>query len=100
HTRFSRDWSSDVCSSDLVLAYVVVPGAAAKGFGAALVMGEGTLADVLHRFSMARMLAKASLPRAAFTSRGASSSPSHSRSSWGKIGRASCRERVSVAGGA
>src|SRR5207302_6878171 len=25
HTRFSRDWSSDVCSSDLVLADVVRP---------------------------------------------------------------------------
>src|SRR5690606_39607899 len=23
HTRFSRDWSSDVCSSDLILAYQV-----------------------------------------------------------------------------
>src|SRR5690606_41052755 len=25
HTRFSRDWSSDVCSSDLKLAYVMAP---------------------------------------------------------------------------
>src|SRR5690606_40996857 len=24
HTRFSRDWSSDVCSSDLLLAFVFV----------------------------------------------------------------------------
>src|SRR5690606_39472406 len=26
HTRFSRDWSSDVCSSDLVFAYYPFPG--------------------------------------------------------------------------
>src|SRR5690606_40615057 len=25
HTRFSRDWSSDVCSSDLVAKYDVTP---------------------------------------------------------------------------
>src|SRR5690606_40336716 len=24
HTRFSRDWSSDVCSSDLMFAYVIL----------------------------------------------------------------------------
>src|SRR5690606_40802283 len=23
HTRFSRDWSSDVCSSDLIVAYLL-----------------------------------------------------------------------------
>src|SRR5207302_2079482 len=27
HTRFSRDWSSDVCSSDLGAAYAVASGA-------------------------------------------------------------------------
>src|SRR5690606_39392145 len=27
HTRFSRDWSSDVCSSDLVLAVIIGIGA-------------------------------------------------------------------------
>src|SRR5690606_39556706 len=24
HTRFSRDWSSDVCSSDLTISFIVV----------------------------------------------------------------------------
>src|SRR5690606_13240285 len=35
HTRFSRDWSSDVCSSDLVVggpAYPIGPGASLDGF--------------------------------------------------------------------
>src|SRR5690606_40553103 len=27
HTRFSRDWSSDVCSSDLLAATILAPGA-------------------------------------------------------------------------
>src|SRR5690606_40211953 len=26
HTRFSRDWSSDVCSSDLIIVFVVFVG--------------------------------------------------------------------------
>src|SRR5690606_40348495 len=26
HTRFSRDWSSDVCSSDLTLWGIILPG--------------------------------------------------------------------------
>src|SRR5690606_41024968 len=25
HTRFSRDWSSDVCSSDLALSFLLIP---------------------------------------------------------------------------
>src|SRR2546422_10614738 len=41
HTRCSRDWSSDVCSSDLV----AVPGAVVvAGFAAALVAGVGVCA--------------------------------------------------------
>src|SRR5690606_3686075 len=32
HTRFSRDWSSDVCSSDLVLPEPDKPVKIAKGF--------------------------------------------------------------------
>src|SRR6266511_164286 len=31
HTRFSRDWSSDVCSSDLELAELVSPSLFAEG---------------------------------------------------------------------
>src|SRR5690606_39475474 len=32
HTRFSRDWSSDVCSSDLTPAPQIVPTGELKGF--------------------------------------------------------------------
>src|SRR5690606_18012086 len=49
HTRFSRDWSSDVCSSDLpvtALAYAVL-----QGVGSALHSGalEAWYVDELHR---------------------------------------------------
>src|SRR5690606_40786210 len=41
HTRFSRDWSSDVCSSDLI-------GLQARGlFGAGLLRGSGFRARLL-----------------------------------------------------
>src|SRR5690606_40602634 len=76
HTRFSRDWSSDVCSSDLVetdiasefryRAPVMAPG------GLALFISQsGETADTLAALKWAK--------------------------SQGQIGRAACRERVKVA---
>src|SRR5690606_40188836 len=52
HTRFSRDWSSDVCSSDLLLSRNF----AAKGAKVAIhynsdntkAEGEKTLADIIN----------------------------------------------------
>src|SRR5690606_21608739 len=70
-----------------VLSYIVIARAFAEGGGIALVMGEGDTAGVFHRFSMARMLASASLPRAALISCGASSWPSQTRSSLGSSSR-------------
>src|SRR5690606_10272422 len=48
HTRFSRDWSSDVCSSDLVERGA--PGGAAdqEALGAAVAGGPGQIADALE----------------------------------------------------
>src|SRR5690606_40554805 len=37
HTRFSRDWSSDVCSSDL---------------GKVIAVSDGVRADILQRFAV------------------------------------------------
>src|SRR5690606_40998608 len=84
HTRFSRDWSSDVCSSDLAdapqdfehaLAALATGGALAAGF--VLREGEEVLGDVDHAVVFVH--------------------DDHAA----EIGRASCRERVliSVVGG-
>src|SRR5205809_6465166 len=79
HTRCSRDWSSDVCSSDLVR--VAEAGGelrfAAKSLHHTLVSGERGMQDLDRHVTLEREVARA------------------------KIGRASCRERVqgAVVGG-
>src|SRR5690606_40429293 len=45
HTRFSRDWSSDVCSSDLALAF--------RGLGLAKALGEHLLDLSIYRHGQA-----------------------------------------------
>src|SRR2546422_1474986 len=58
HTRCSRDWSSDVCSSDLpfisVPAYTLVPLPEPLGFaaGAAISCGTGTAYGALKRLDL------------------------------------------------
>src|SRR5690606_40331895 len=91
HTRFSRDWSSDVCSSDLQLTALsnavgglesgelmligkgFAPGASAADSLASKIQGMD-LGGLLHGIYVAESLADA------------------------KIGRASCRERGQIAG--
>src|SRR5690606_39968021 len=63
HTRFSRDWSSDVCSSDLQVAQLLKPGRHALEVGP----GEGEfLAELANRFGTvtALDLSKTMLERA------------------------------------
>src|SRR5690606_40355895 len=45
HTRFSRDWSSDVCSSDLTR--VVVAGAGAAGVAVTRMLQSMNLGDIV-----------------------------------------------------
>src|SRR5690606_39605413 len=40
HTRFSRDWSSDVCSSDLGRRHVAIVGGGIAGLAAAWYLGR------------------------------------------------------------
>src|SRR5690606_40501093 len=92
HTRFSRDWSSDVCSSDLVTALAGITGSASGGMSIALAaMSEtfivnaqaaGIPMDVLHRIAAMASGGMDSLPHngAVITLLAV------------KIGRASCRE--------
>src|SRR5690606_39400881 len=49
HTRFSRDWSSDVCSSDLADAFAVAPASPARW--RLMPQGDGTPAE-LPRLSL------------------------------------------------
>src|SRR5438445_13666937 len=70
HTRYWRDWSSDVCSSDLVPAW---PGCRAGAIAGGAPPGGGwcVLAD-------------------------SAGGPGHRLPAGDKIGRASCRERVRI----
>src|SRR5207302_4738152 len=79
HTRFSRDWSSDVCSSDLVVM-------ANLPMAVSGVSRNATPVTAIGRLAITTVLASI-LPIA----------PNRWSSVRLKIGRASCRERVSVA---
>src|SRR5690606_41118669 len=94
HTRFSRDWSSDVCSSDL----------------AELLLQYGTHEQ--KQFYLPRLADGREIPAFALTSPWAGSDAAAipdtgivCKGMWqgeevlGKIGRASCRERGEVSGG-
>src|SRR5690606_40154270 len=78
HTRFSRDWSSDVCSSDL------------QFFGSP--SGEGGIVDQ-HGYPRLSIAIKAEIADRFF--QGEAIKQQHVESGVGKIGRASCRERRS-----
>src|SRR5690606_41141833 len=74
HTRFSRDWSSDVCSSDLAAPHLPARGA----LGACA-------ADLAHDRARRRVRAAPGRPAGVPAARL-------------QIGRASCRERVESVG--
>src|SRR5690606_39742010 len=99
HTRFSRDWSSDVCSSDLIATdervrtRVVVQAIARDGdqtqtahVGPGLSVGL----ELLETYPPAETGRRAA--QIALTNLRARKAP--------EIGRAACRERVSERGGA
>src|SRR5690606_40284649 len=95
HTRFSRDWSSDVCSSDLNMhegwlmrkSIVVIGGTTGIGLSAAeAFIQEGANVLAIGRNPESAEQASAAL-RTAIVQTGDASK---------EIGRASCRERVRV----
>src|SRR5690625_7610720 len=73
HTRWPRDWSSDVCSSDLRRG---LPGLTGRGWGG---LGSGIVHAHLHRFPVG-------------------GDPDRHGRARGEIGRASCRERGGLYG--
>src|SRR5690606_39616321 len=96
HTRFSRDWSSDVCSSDLCFDAADTPAKNQLWEKIEIDLGIiNTLSDREIRDKIERQLAKL-LDRRNMNLLdvgGAESKPGV------KIGRASCRERVEIAVG-
>src|SRR5690606_41201171 len=92
HTRFSRDWSSDVCSSDLALP--AARGAGGDGFGR--VVGVGLVAAGLGGPGR---LQRGGLGRGDGVAAGVLDGPDEGPLG-GEIGRASCRERGEGAVGA
>src|SRR5690606_40490917 len=87
HTRFSRDWSSDVCSSDLH-TNIGAAFRAAAGLGADAVLVSPRCADPLYRRSV--RVSMGTVFQVPWTRIG----------EWAEaeIGRASCRERAEMAG--
>src|SRR5690606_40108706 len=87
HTRFSRDWSSDVCSSDLALQADM--GTEPVTHGAQCGHGSVHLAAADFQLGHAHQIL-----------RGVGIQPLGSQGGLDKIGRASCRERgeMTVAG--
>src|SRR5690606_40075391 len=98
-TRFSRDWSSDVCSSDLNERTGVELGHNCAG----LVRGECVLSDGWRRTATTAanggdvdgLFIKIFELKVMF---GGRSSADGAKIVRGQIGRASCRERVMVGG--
>src|SRR5690606_40027031 len=82
HTRFSRDWSSDVCSSDLRAAKLIQRSDALLDIIAAVV-----------RHYEARKRARSLLDFDDLVEKLANLFE-HESGEWVQIGRASCRERV------
>src|SRR5690606_40219436 len=90
HTRFSRDWSSDVCSSDLAGSLGHGIGGPERGLRDLADRAEVQLVDLDGGVVLAeRELALVLLVEGA-----------HGPLERAEIGRASCRERVEISVGA
>src|SRR5699024_11965210 len=89
HTRSKRDWSSDVCSSDL----------AVHSAGAGHPGGSLSLADYLTYLYMVEMNVNPRDAKNPDRDRFVLSKGHCSPALYGEIGRASCRERVWLWGG-
>src|SRR5690606_41073399 len=93
HTRFSRDWSSDVCSSDLDEFEVrIVPKSAYPGPGETRAVA--TLSKIIKRHGIEH----ARLVMATLAETGNNKAALEAAAFGAEIGRASCREKCSTRG--
>src|SRR5690606_40614394 len=100
HTRFSRDWSSDVCSSDLYrrAELLAAAGAAPQLLNDAVSTGLLAASETYGEDAVALLRAMVALDRHGIE-------PRHLRAvkqsaEREEIGRASCRDRVEISVGA
>src|SRR5690606_41163367 len=97
HTRFSRDWSSDVCSSDLAGMTPEKAKKARKRTDGLVIENDGSASlPALLGDSLPLTVAalRPGAPTYVATAQGVGQLPS-----WHEIGRASCRESVDVSAG-
>src|SRR5690606_39630848 len=87
HTRFSRDWSSDVCSSDLIAPMDAWMGG----------IGEDDVIGIAGAYKMRKSTLKRNIVlKVAEDGGSAAVCMLESNATMVKIGRASCRERVEM----
>src|SRR5690606_39969534 len=89
HTRFSRDWSSDVCSSDLAAIALLLATAAAEdpAWRNTSLSFEERAADLVSRLTLEEKVAQLQNAAPAIERLGI---PAY------EIGRASCRARLAA----
>src|SRR5690606_40424991 len=100
HTRLSRDWSSDVCSSDLYIHLIMIQSnsSSPSAYASGRVMSEDLQTNIraTAEFVAACVAEPLSAEDFALMLGYNMASPVHARES----GRASCRERAKGEGGA
>src|SRR5690606_39468423 len=92
HTRFSRDWSSDVCSSDLLPADLVpLMQQRIAGYPNVVAEGGANFWDAFRLVPVGDHFWHDGVRLEVFEAR-----HHWPRTAFGQIGRASCRERVQI----
>src|SRR5690606_39396705 len=95
HTRFSRDWRSDVCSSDLDRDFDLLVG---KHLGRRSTFARYGYNDLLLQLFYTACIGGSTLDESQVLKDQMKDHPSLKIAS-AEIGRASCRERVKIYGG-
>src|SRR5690606_41089908 len=94
HTSFSRDWSSDVCSSDLNSNVLMAPAMDAEVRYALIDTNNDNERDALNPAE--RLGDTASRGLEIFMKKPSAATGSNLTGDFGQIGRASCRVRVKI----